>query len=276
MEDAIDWLAAYSKSEENPFLTYFHMLPPHAPYKTRSEFVARFRNDDYIHPQKPRHFLAEESYENNQKLRRWYDEYIPYVDSEINRLFSLMESSNSLENTWIILTSDHGEIFERGLKKHKQPSFFDPIAKVPLLIFPPGQKERVDIHTPTSAVDILPTLKAIVGQELPLWTEGKVLPPFSNTYPEDNPIYIVGTYHTDYSQPYQYGSLMFRKGQYKLIYHFGNQERYASLPESPLFELYDMQNDPEEMNNLFKQEVTIATALKEELFAKMREMGVKE
>jgi arylsulfatase A-like enzyme len=275
LEDAIDWLAEFAKSESNPYLTYFHLLPPHSPYHTRAEFYNRFENDGYVHPKKPRHFMAEESYNQNQIFRKMYDEYMLYVDSEIERLFSTLESAGSLENTWIILTSDHGEIFERGLKKHRKPSFYDPIAKVPLIIFPPGQKERIDIHTPTSAVSLLPTLKAIVGQEPPSWPEGVVLPPFSESYPEDTPIFNVGSYHEDYSQPYKFGSLMLRKGQYKLIYHFGNQDLYAAFEGSELYELYDLERDPEEMNNLYETETKIAALMRKELIFKMRDMGVR-
>jgi len=277
LEDAIDWLVDFAKSESKPFLTYFHLLPPHAPYVTGADFYLRFKDDGYSPPHKPEHFMSDEiSDDDNLKRRQEYDEFILYVDAEIDRFFSLMESSGKLENTWVILTSDHGEIFERGLKAHGSPNYYDPIAKVPLLIFPPGQKERIDIHTPTSAVDILPTLKAIVDQEVPDWTEGRRLPPFNKDYPDDNSVYIVTSNSKNVDQPYGQGSLMLRRGQYKLIYHFGEVDPYKPLNGIPLFELFDLESDPEEMDNLFEKENDIGEALRDELFAKMREMGVKK
>jgi len=277
IEDAIDWLANLVKTETDPLLTYCHLFPPHAPYATRIEFHNQFTDDGFSLLKKPEHFLSDGiSYAENQENLLNYDEYILYVDAEIGRFFTLMESSGQLENTWIILTSDHGEIFERGFKQHKQPNFYDPLAKVPLIIFPPGQKKREDIYDPTSAVDILPTLSAISGRKIQDWTDGVVLPPFNQNHSPDRPIVIADAKYDKPGQPYKNASLMLRKGQYKLIYHFGKADPYKPLNGNPLFELYDLENDPEEIDNLFEEEKDIGEALRDELFVKMREMGVRK
>ncbi|MFN2144924.1 MAG: sulfatase [Anaerolineales bacterium] len=277
IEDAIDWLADLATTEINPLLTYCHLFPPHAPYSTRVEFYNQFTGNGYSQPKKPESFLSDGiSYDDNQRNRRNYDEYILYVDAEIGRFFSLMESAGKLEDTWIILTSDHGEIFERGIKQHKQPAFYEPLAKVPLMIFPPGQEKRGDIYTPTSAVDILPTLSAITGRSLPDWTEGVVLPPFNHDYPPNRPVYIADGKMNPPGQVYKNASLMLRKGRYKLQHHFGQNGYYEPLGGVPLSELYDLENDPEELDNLFDEQGEMGKTLLDELFEKMREMGVME
>ena len=101
--------------------------------------------------------------------RRWYDEYILYVDSEFARLYHHLEENGILENTWLVLTADHGEMFERGITGHQAPPMFQPLVRIPLVIFAPGQESRVDIYERTNAIDVLPTLmQRRSSPELPL------------------------------------------------------------------------------------------------------------
>ena len=52
-----------------------------------------------------------------------------------------LQSTGALENNWIVLTSDHGELFERGLRGHQTPMLYEPLIRVPLLIFEPGRED---------------------------------------------------------------------------------------------------------------------------------------
>ena len=107
-----------------------------------------------------------------------YDEFILYVDREFARFYGALEASGLLENTWVVFTSDHGEMFERGIIGHSTNVLYEPVVRVPLLIFEPGRKQGMEIVTPTSAVDMLPTLAHVTGHALPDWSEGEILPPF--------------------------------------------------------------------------------------------------
>ena len=113
------------------------------------------------------------------KKRTNYDEFILYVDHEFGRLMENLESNGLLDNTWVILTSDHGELFERGIAGHLTPVLYQPVIRVPLLIFEPGRTIRQDVYSNTSTVDLLPTLLHVTGQKLADWSEGTPLPPFS-------------------------------------------------------------------------------------------------
>jgi len=62
-----------------------------------------------------------------------------------------------------VLTSDHGELFERGLKAHASDTLYQPEIRVPLLIFEPGRQAGLEIHTPTGAVDVMPTVAHVTG-----------------------------------------------------------------------------------------------------------------
>ena len=103
-------------------------------------------------------------------------ETVACVGASPARLFDMLESNGTLDNTYLILTSDHGELFERGIAGHSTNSLNDPILNIPLFIWKPGQTQRVDVFERTSAVDIVPTLLHLAGQPAVPLHEGAVLP----------------------------------------------------------------------------------------------------
>ncbi len=186
LEDGIDWLHNSLLKAPQPYFAYYHFLPPHYPYKTRIDFYDRFANDGFMAIEKPEHPFALKRVKEGdlETWRTWYDEFILYVDAEFARLYELMQQSGLLENTWIILTSDHGELFERGISGHLTPVLYEPVVRIPLLIFEPGRNAKLNVSTPTSAIDLLPTLMHITGGDIPPWVEGGILPPFDFSHPK--------------------------------------------------------------------------------------------
>ncbi len=266
LEHAIDWIAdRFSAPTESTF-GYFHLLPPHAPYKAPGEFVGRLRRDGFQTVEKPKDLFAEEANTNFETKRAQYDEYIMYVDREFNRLFNLLEESGRLEDTWLILTSDHGEMFERGISEHLTNVLYQPLLYIPLLIFEPGKSERKDIYTPTSAVDLLPTLAFLNEEQIPAWAEGSILPPYQQHDPEKN-IHAVLSKSTTMGTPIKQGSLVTVKENYKLHYYFG----YPELNGKELVKLYNIKSDPEELQDLAASQSAIAEKMLLELKAKLAE-----
>ncbi len=86
----------------------------------------------------------------------------------------------------MIVTSDHGELFERGELGHATALMYAPVTHIPLLISAPKQQARSDFHSVTSNVDLLPTLLNIAGKEIPEWVEGKILPGFGGNEDADS------------------------------------------------------------------------------------------
>jgi arylsulfatase A-like enzyme len=270
LEEGIDWLSEAIKTAPQPFLGYYHFYPPHDPYNTRSDFYDAFLSDGYHPTPKEVHFLQRnQPIKNLREFRRWYDEFILYVDAEFDRLYTDLERSGILENTWLVLTSDHGELFERSILGHTEPVFYQPVFKIPLLIFPPGRESRVDIFTNTSAIDLLPTLCLLLGQEAPSWSEGMVMPPFAPTDSlEDRELTSiqVSTLLSDHT--IDQATAVIVRGQDKLVWYPG----YQGLPGAGEgIELFDLSNDPEELNNRYPQE----TALAGELLNSLRHRLVK-
>jgi arylsulfatase A-like enzyme len=267
LEDGINWTIEQADSMPQPFLGYLHFLPPHDPYNTRIDFVDTFLEDGYLPPEKPAdpYSLDSSVIPRNKELtiRQDYDEFILYADSEFNRLFNHLDQQGLLENTMVVLTSDHGEIVERGSRGHNMPYLFEPVIRVPLVIFEPGQTDRQDIHDPTSCIDLLPTLLHYTGHQVPNDLPGQILPPFagSSTIPDRKIFSLFVKEKKGFSQ-LTITTLMMRKGSKKVIRYSGysglelfrsRAERLQfdldSIPD-PQFLVFDLDQDPEELHNL--------------------------
>jgi arylsulfatase A-like enzyme len=265
LEDATDYLQSLIKESPKPFVGYFHFYPPHAPYATRNDFFNAFAGDGYKPVQKPEHFFTEDKTPKMlNKKRREYDEYLLYVDAEFGRLYDFMESSGLLEDTWLILTSDHGEMFERGILGHTTPAMSQPLIHIPLMIFEPGRTARNDVYQPTSAVDILPTLLQVTGNAVPDWCEGVALPPFSAPHPSGSRgIYSMDVRGNFKKKPLHKGSLVMVKEPFKLNYYYGLKE--LAEVDGELIELFDIYDDPEELRDLYAEDKSLAADMLDEL-----------
>jgi arylsulfatase A-like enzyme len=139
--------------------------------------------------------------------------------------------------------------------------------EVPLLIFEPGNKTRRDVHQRTSSLDILPTLLHVTGQSIPEWSEGEVLPPFVETNSNQNrSLYAVYARDNHQDKPIDRATIALYQGPYKLIAYFG----YEELPSGEImYELYDLENDPEELVDLYPSNPGLAKPMVEELMDKI-------
>jgi len=271
LETATDAIWERLSDLSQPFVGYFHLLPPHAPYSTSLEFFNAFKGDHYQAVRKPVDIFGKPDIDTILSTKRTeYDEFILYCDKEFGRFYDRLESSGLLDNTWLILTSDHGELHERGIGGHMTDALYQPLVRVPLIIFEPGRNTGMDIHEYTSAVDILPTMAYLNGEQVPAWTEGSILPPFA---PAANisgrNIYLLRAVFNDQYAPIKMASIMLVKENYKLLYHFG----LPTMPEDELVRLFDIRSDPEEMNDLSLSAPKIAQDLLAELKNKLKEVN---
>jgi arylsulfatase A-like enzyme len=269
LEEGIDWLMDEITEFPQPFFAYVHYHPPHFPYKPRIEFNNIFVNDLWKPLNKPDDLFTEEnSYETLAKARAYYDESILNVDSEFGRLFDRLESSGILENTWVVLTSDHGEMQERGISGHVTPTLYQPIVRVPLMIFEPGQLTGREVHTPTSAVDLMTTLLHVTGHDIPAWSEGSILPPYAP--PSDSEVFTVQARRNNVELPLTEATIMQVSGKYKLIYYLG-YEQIGGAGER--WQLFDIEADPEELNDISTTKKDTASELLEKLKFKLKEVN---
>ncbi|MEZ4646245.1 MAG: sulfatase-like hydrolase/transferase, partial [Chloroflexota bacterium] len=176
-------------------------------------------------------------------------------------------ASGALDNTYFVLTSDHGEMFERGIRGHVTTTLFDPLLHVPLLIVKPGQQTREDVYTNTSCVDLLPTFLHLTGQPIPDWAEGQVLPTFAAAEPApDRSIFALEAKSNPKQAPLHNATATLIKDDYKLIY-------YTGLAKGDVYELYHVADDAEELTNLYETKPAIAADLQAELAQKLDEVN---
>jgi arylsulfatase A-like enzyme len=266
LETAVDWLADEVAHVPQPFFGYFHLLPPHAPYRTRIDFYERFKEDGYEAPVKPLDLFRSDDAGDELARRRAYDEFILYADAEFGRLYQALESSGVLENTWLVLTSDHGEMFERGFKGHGTPTLYQPEIRVPLMIFEPGRQVGVQIDAPSSSVDVLPTLAHVTGRAVPNWIEGRVLAPYA-AVDDDRTVYALMAKNNNPLASIRVATAMAVQGQHKLHYHFG----YKELGRGELTRLFDVRADPEELQDLAALDPSTMMRLLGDVKSKMAE-----
>ena len=273
LEDGINWLGDSLNGLPQPFMGYIHFWPPHDPYNTAKKFFGHFDGDGFWPIAKPVDMFSKKEdamFEFILRKRTKYDEYILYVDQEFGRLMEKLEASGVLDNAWVVLTSDHGEMFERGIFGHWTPVLYEPVIHVPLMIFEPGQRSRRDIFDNTSAVDVLPTLLHVTGQEPASWGEGTVLPPFIPTYDTERNLYVIQSLNSEAYNPLTEATVALIKGRYKLMYFFGYEELGTA---GERIELYDLENDPDELADLSFSKREITAELLNELKQKLEEVN---
>ena len=88
-----------------------------------------------------------------------------FVDDQIGRVINAL-TPEQRENTWVIYTSDHGEMMGAHKLISKGAAMYDDITRIPLIIRSP-QGERRQVDTPVSHIDLLPTMMALADIEKP-------------------------------------------------------------------------------------------------------------
>ncbi len=257
LEDTMTWIPQELRATPAPFLAYLHLYPPHAPYAASREFVDRF-DDGWAPEPKPEHFFSSGIPDAGQAVRRReYDEYIAQVDAAFGQLVDRLEVEGLLDHTYLILTSDHGEMFERGVFQHHTETMYQPLLHVPLLIAAPGQRSRKDVIQPTSTVDLLPTLTSLAGLPAPGWAQGRILPGVGADEADGEPpvFSLEAKYSSKWARLAQ-ATAVARVGRYKVCQYIGYQGYRDEI------EVYDLDSDPEERDNLAQARGGLATDLR--------------
>ncbi len=180
IESALD-----QKAAEQPFLLFLHGYDVHIPYAPRRnlyaevipEFDQQARENRYCRYTN----LADKSVELDAEtvpkdpsayryMRSLYDSEIHEVDQDLGKLFGFLGERELLENSVVILTSDHGEEFgEHGSCEHIK-TVYNELIQVPLFMRWPGGGAQVISEPVAASVSILPTVLDILSIELPATT----------------------------------------------------------------------------------------------------------
>lgn len=185
------FLEEYGKVRE-PFFAYIHYFDPHAPYSRTRNFeqagglapgVQEAKSTDYSWSTYTfgvdRGIVGMSSIER-ERVIDLYDGEIRYVDTGIARILKTLKSRGMYDNTWVIVTSDHGENFgEGGRLTHPHDSFAASQVRVPLIMKMPKALavREVVVADRVEHVDLSPTILRYIGARPPVGAMGRDLLP---------------------------------------------------------------------------------------------------
>jgi choline-sulfatase len=160
-----------------------------------------------------------------------------FMDSNVGKVLGKLKDLGLYQDTMKIYASDHGECLgNRGL--WGKMTMYQDASSIPMIIAGPEINSNEICETPTTLLDIYPTIFDCLN--INLNTEKSNLPGKSlieiskNDY--DNRRWVLSEYHGAGSAG---GAYMLREGDYKYIYYVEHE-----------CELYNIKNDPDEHNNI--------------------------
>lgn len=265
LEQVFDGVAQEISALQKPFIGYYHFWSPHEPYFPHRRFIGIFDDGWNPAPKEPHPLSSQAPVEELNQARREYDEYVANVDAEFGRLYDYLQDAGILDTSYLIVTSDHGQMFERGVNGHVTPLLSEAIIHVPLIIAAPGQADRQDIVSPTSCVDLLPTLLKMTGGSAPDWLDGNLLPGFGGQDTVRQTVFAIEAKKNPSRGPLTQATIAMIQGDYKLIWYIG----YAGYDD--VYELYNLGADPEELVDLSKSHSDIVRSMENELKTRLAE-----
>lgn len=167
-----------------------------------------------------------------EQIKSFYYGMVSLNDKYIGRIMDTLQDLGLAERTIVIVTSDHGEMLgDHGLI-FKAGYMYDEVVRTPLIIrapgkLPPGHR----VSALTEAIDIMPTVLELLGIAPAARVQGRsLMPVISGTSPGRDAVYAEFA-----------NTKMIRTSDWKLVHYVGQ----------PLGELYNLREDPHELNNLY-------------------------
>ena len=177
-----------------------------------------------------------------QKGRELYYGLTQWLDDEIGKVFETLANSEVADNTVVIYTTDHGEnMGEHGL--WWKNCMYENASRVPLIVSWPARWQGGQRRTQAcSRVDVVQTIAEIGRADVPGdWNGDSMIQWLDNPRTEWKDIAVSEYYAHNIASGYA----MIRMGRYKYVYHTPADANHPAEQE-----LYDLQSDPGEFNNL--------------------------
>lgn len=263
-EPALDFVHQLGKGSQ-PFFLFLHYWDPHTPYLPPPPYRGMFYPADRD-PYDPGNHSMDPAWQDDM-FKWYYHDWMPgvtdstyvnalydaetrYMDDQLQRLFAALEPLQS--ETLVLVTADHGEILDEQLGFYDHHGLYEGNVRVPLFLYWPGQLpagKRVPGFVQN--LDFVPTLLEMAGLPDTDGAEGRSLLPCIRGEREGN-----------------YDEIYLSEATWQVKRSLLNQ-RYKYIhsyePDShgrPLQELFDMQADPNEQQNLATELPEVAQEMK--------------
>ncbi|MFP4381147.1 MAG: sulfatase [Candidatus Sumerlaeia bacterium] len=242
-QNAMDCLENFPA--DKPWHLVVNFVGPHGPFDVTQSMRDKWKNIDVPDPVDS----EEPDQETIRERRQNYGAMIENIDHHIGRMIDLIDKRGELDNTIIIYSSDHGEMLGDHDRWAKNV-WYTPSAGIPMFLAGPGIREGVELDTPVALHDLAATMLDYADAEALPDSDAKSLRPV-----------LEG--ESDSHRDFVLSSLKGRKkwdmifdGRYKLVI-VENEENKEIL--------YDLQEDPSEMENVASANPELVNDLKAKL-----------
>lgn len=290
VDDAGELVGGFlDETGDEPFFVYVHDVRPHDPHQASPESLApfgevdsetlkRMRNRAVKYRQLTRadfaHGTPVGSTDNTREQRTAlarldqihepygvaYDARVREADEQVARTLDELRQRDRLDDTIIIVLSDHGEeLGEHGGWLHDQ-SVYDELVRAPLVLrLPGGEHAGERIRTTVSLLDVAPTIADLTGVSVPDDAfEGRSLAPLLAGHAEPHAAPLVASMRRNHKK--YYGPWKKTRGDQNLVVRDGPWKAIWNV-EPDTVELYDLSADPGERRNLSLEHPAIAKRL---------------
>lgn len=246
------------KSRKENFFLFLHYWDTHTPYNCPRNFLER----------KKGHMTSEEV------LLAKYNGAVRYVDQQIGRLFDMLREERLLEDTLIIITSDHGESLTEHDIFFDHHGLYDVTTHVPLILYyPKGFSEPKRMKGLVQHIDLAPTLYEFLNIKYKDYElDGASLMPLIRGEKTEIRHYAFN------EESYVQRKIGFRTKKFKYIFSpYGvGMCNYCQQVHGGEEELYNLEVDPEEMVNIAVESKIIADEMKKELDDLIKSLNSKK
>lgn len=174
-DDAVAWL----DETDDPFFCWAHFMDVHHPCHPPESYRCQFDVEDvsqtavsslYSRMNREPSTLTDDDVE---QLLRLYDAAAAYVDDQIGRLVRHLRDTGRFDDTLVVITSDHGELFgEHGLYG-KPARLFDELLRVPLVVVNGPDELSAATEDLVSLLDVPPLVHDVLGIDVPPTYRGR-------------------------------------------------------------------------------------------------------
>ncbi len=273
-DTAISMLERLSAGDA-PFFLFVHYFDPHYTYRRHEDFdfaplrAGRLRGGEEIG------FLrdlgTDLTPEEREFVRDLYDGEIRHTDAGIGRLLESLKSLGHYDDTLILLTADHGEEFlERGWLGHTR-TLYDELVRVPLIVRLPQPAARAEIDELVSLTMLAPTIMELLGLEIPeFFAQPSLVAQLSTALPSIAAASVIT--EVDFVPVSQFNA----KKTTKQVSLVGPRFKLIDNLLTGDAELYDLERDPGELDNIAAHEPARVRELSAQLDTLLREVASKQ
>lgn len=268
--EATTWL---DQNKNKKFFLFLHGYDAHGQYAPKEGFDYRYVSKPYkgIYTGSPKEqgALREEGLANGKiKLsdsdvdfwRAIYDEKINRTDEQLANFLKYVSDSDLDKNTIIVVLSDHGTEFYEHQRFDHGHTLYGELVDVLLAIHMPGQKQNKEINSLVSTLDVAPTILSLLN------IKDSVI---KNMHGIDLTDSFDGK---DISRDI-YSETDYRLYTHKRSIQTTDDWKFIITMENLNKELFNLNNDPEEKNNLINDEPKIAYELEQKVYAHLNAMN---